>query len=252
MPQSSCLVSKFSHYLNLTSQEEALVRRLEQVERPYRTGDVVRSEGAPVQELFVVKRGWVAHCAHLGDGRRQVFDLQFPGDVVGTRDIVFDRASVTLTAATDLVLCPFPKRALDVLFERVPRIGALLFSFVALDNVVVFDRLRAVARMQAANRLGFFLLQIRSRLRITDRAVGDEFELPLGQALIGDALGLSQVHVNRTFRELEAQGLVERTVRGRVRLDSERLTRFADFSDRHYRIDTSWFPGPGDRAAPAP
>ncbi len=249
MPQSSCLLSKLGHYLRLTREEEDLIRTFEEVEKRYCAGELIRREGAPARELFVVKHGWITHSSDLGDGKRQIFDFQFPGDVVGTRELVFEQATVTLTAITDVVICPFPKRSLDAVFERAPRISALLFSFVALDNVVVFDRLRAVARMQAASRLGFFLLQILSRLRITNRELGHEFELPLGQELIGDALGLSQVHVNRTFRELETLGLVERVGRTRIRLDTRRLTAYADFSDRHYRIDTSWFPAPDARGA---
>ncbi len=41
-------------------------------------------------------------------------------------------------------------------------------------------------------------------------------ELPLTQTDIGDALGLSSVHVNRTLQDLRGAGLIELT-RGRLR-----------------------------------
>ena len=153
MSNASCVVSKFSHYLPLTVDEEALIRRLEGVERTFDAGEIIRREGAEVAELFLIKHGWVALSSDLDDGKRQVFDLQFPGD--------------------------------------------------------------------------------------------NEFDLPLGQELIGDALGLSQVHVIRTFREREEQGLIKRCGRCWIRVDARRLKGHADFSDRYYRFDTSWAPAPG-------
>ena len=36
----------------------------------------------------------------------------------------------------------------------------------------------------------------------------DEYECPLSQSVLGDALGLSAIHVNRVLRELREQGLM--------------------------------------------
>ena len=81
------------------------------------------------------------------------------------------------------------------------------------------------------------------RLRITNPDVGDSFELPLSQELVGDTLGLTNVYVSRTLSLMERAGLIERIDRSIRIADEQGLRDMADFQDRYYRIDTSWFPG---------
>jgi CRP-like cAMP-binding protein len=238
----SCLVSKLRHFVALTDEEAHFLRQLERHERRYARGEVIRAEGDPAEELFVVKSGWVTLWTLLQNGRRLIYDIHFPGDLLGSRDVVLDEATVTMTAVTEAVVCPFPKAGLEEVFVSWPRIAALMFSLSTLETTTVFDRLRAIARMDASQRLGFFLLQIISRLRVTQKDHSDTIELPLSQELIGDALGLSQVHVNRTMRELEENGYIARGGRGRITVRFERLAEFSEFHEKRYRVDTSWLP----------
>ena len=47
--------------------------------------------------------------------------------------------------------------------------------------------------------------------------------------------------MNRTFKQLERDGLIKR-VNGKMELQEAELTHIAEFTDRYHRIDTSWFP----------
>ena len=64
----------------------------------------------------------------------------------------------------------------------------------------------------------------------TDQA---DFRLPLTQTELGDATGLSSVHVNRTMQELRRMGLI--LSRGNVHsiLDWDQLQMTADFSPEY-------------------
>lgn len=57
---------------------------------------------------------------------------------------------------------------------------------------------------------------------------GSSFKLPLTQAELGDALGLSTVHVNRILQELRAEGLI--TWRGET-VAIEDLTRLQETAE---------------------
>ena len=46
------------------------------------------------------------------------------------------------------------------------------------------------------------------RARNIGLTVGDSFELPLTQTVLGDALGLTPVHVNRVLRKLRLRGVM--------------------------------------------
>jgi hypothetical protein len=59
------------------------------------------------------------------------------------------------------------------------------------------------------------------------------FEMPLTQELIGDALGLTTVHVNRTMRSLREDKLI--TIDGKIVkiLDFEALSLLSDFENSY-------------------
>lgn len=65
----------------------------------------------------------------------------------------------------------------------------------------------------------------------------DRFALPLTQKLIGDALGLTPVHVNRTIQHLRNDGLVEIANRTMTLLDVSRLRQLGGFDPRYLHID---------------
>jgi hypothetical protein len=73
-----------------------------------------------------------------------------------------------------------------------------------------------------------------ARADASNRAArGGEFSLPITQIDLGDCLGLSVVHTNRTLQALRGERLVESDRSGFNLLDEERLKELAGF-DRTY------------------
>ncbi|MCB1634668.1 MAG: Crp/Fnr family transcriptional regulator [Xanthomonadales bacterium] len=241
----SCLVEKIGHHVQLSALDEALLARLEESEERHRKHRLVRDQGTLAQRLYVVRSGWFYSYTLRADGGRQILHIHYPGDIVGIPDVAFERVSTALCAATDGVLCPFPKSALDDIFVRSPRLSALLFSIGMVEHAVLADRIRIMGRSRAHHRVAHFLLEVLSRLRVTRRDVGPHFELPLSQSMIGDATGLSNVYVSRALKRLQQESRIERDKRSIRLVDEAALRREVDFTDRHFRIDTSWFPRAG-------
>ncbi len=238
----SCLLKMAGHYFPLNSADKAFLTQLEQDVHHFDERQIIRREGDPLRHLYVVQAGWLYSSRILPGGQRQVLRVYYPGDIVGMTDVAFAHASSTLETATPGALCPFPKNALDPVFQALPRLTALMFSLGMVQQVVLLDRLRAMGRMSARERLVHFLLEIVSRLRITNPGMDAEFSLLLTQETIGDALGLTNVYVSRTLQGLADDGLIERN-NGHVRLLQEaKMQQMADFIDRYGRVDISWFP----------
>lgn len=240
---SSCLIDKLSHYVELDDISRSHLATLEEEEQEIaRHEDVVQSGGCS-PHLFVIRRGWLYSYADMPDGRRQIVKIHYPGDVVGFADVAFEHATVTLRAAENACLCPFPKQRLDVIFRDSPKLTALLFTLAVRDQVILIDLVRAMGRMSARERLAYLLLDAVSRLRLTNRGMTDTFRMPLNQGEIGDLLGLTNVYVSKTFSALEKEGYIARG-EGTVTLLREReLAEMCDFFNRYQDMDTSWFPG---------
>jgi CRP/FNR family transcriptional regulator, anaerobic regulatory protein len=239
----SVLADRLGRYLRLVDAERRALETLEEGERSVSRGAVLRAEQAPARELFVVRRGWLYSSMLLPDGNRQILNVHLPCDFAGDTALPWVKAPFTLVAATDATVGVIDKGALRTLFAEHPRLGLLLLTLAQAERVALADRLASVGRTSAKARVAALICDIMRRLRASGEAVADGIPLPLTQEEIGDATGLTAVHVNRMMRQLAEDGVIARA-NGRVRiLDEARLASVANHSDRYAGIDTSWLPG---------
>ncbi len=238
----SCLAERLAHHIRLTAQEQETLDRLENQARTYKRGTVIQSEQESGRDLFIVQSGWLHSYALLGNGSRQIMRLHFAGDIIGLSSLAFQRSSDSTVAVTDVTLCPFPKDRLSQLFEEHPRIAALLFSLSLAERVMLADRLASIGRTSARARVALLICDMIARLRVTNGPDLREFQMPFTQEEIGDATGLTAVHVNRMMRALVDDGLIARNGNSITILDERRLSCEVSFVDRYAEIDTSWLP----------
>jgi len=91
----SCVVEKLSHYAPLSDSEARLISRLEERPRTFKANEVICGSGEELGSLFIVREGRAYTYQILGDGRRQILQLYYPGDIIGTRDIVFEQCTAS-------------------------------------------------------------------------------------------------------------------------------------------------------------
>ena len=239
----SCLAERLSHYVQLSAGERDSLERLEEQDRCVRRGAVVISENQTPRELFIVRRGWLHSSVVLGNGSRQIMRFHFQGDILGLPLLAFADSPETVTAVTDAILCPFSRERLAAVIAEHPRIAALLLGLAVADRVSLADRLASIGRTSARARISSLLCEIFARMRRLGTPHGEPIQLPLTQEEIGDATGLTAVHVNRMMRGLVEDGTIERNG-GQIRLLNEsRLASEANFIDRT-GIETGWLPQP--------
>ncbi len=98
------------------------------------------------------------------------------------------------------------------------RMEELIFTHSAITRafwwtqLVDEDTLRAwivsMGRRDNLQRVAHLMCELYVRARNIGLTVGDSFELSLTQTVIGDALGLTPVHVNRVLRKLRLRGVM--------------------------------------------
>jgi CRP-like cAMP-binding protein len=89
-----------------------------------------------------------------------------------------------------------------------PRLGAALLWAASRDEAMVVEHLVSIERRNALERVAHFFMELAERLHLIGLATESEFECPLSQFVIADALGLTAIHVNRVLRQLRDQGLL--------------------------------------------
>ena len=228
----------------LTSDERAAVARLEGRERPIRRGAVLVREHEATADLFVLRRGMLTSYVLLSDGSRQILRFLFPGDLVATATLLHAKSTESVVALSDSIVAPIDRLLLAATIAAYPRLSALMIALGQSTQQALSDRLSALGRTSAKARIAALLLELRDGMRRADPAIGATFALIVTQEEIGDATGLTAVHVNRMLRQLEEDALIER-VGGRVRLlDEKALVGIANYVDRRAGVDLGWISAP--------
>jgi CRP-like cAMP-binding protein len=239
---SSCFAERLGGYVVLSEIERAALQQLEQRERVLRRGANLVRENDAATDLFILKRGMMMSFVILNDGSRQILRFLFPGDMIAMSALAYTRAPESIGALSDSVVCPFGRATLARLAAEQPRLFAAIVALDQRERVALTDRLAGLGRTSAKARVASILLEVCNRLRRIDPAIGSSFLPGLTQEEIGDATGLTAVHVNRMLRQLEEERLIAREA-GRVTfIDEQRLARAANYADRLAGLDLSWLP----------
>lgn len=236
------LLAKYGHVTELTAEETEAFRGLATLKREYPTGAaIVCSEFEDPDQLFIVEDGRLFASQELPNGQRAITRLYFPGDIMGTANIPFEYATQSITTHTPAIIYVFPRRNLVNAFVRLPRIAAIFYTFAALENAILNDRLVSIGRTRGRSRLAALLLEIAARENLTESGEARSCHPMLTQEQIGDAIGLTVVQVSRLFKEMTEAGLIERKG-GRVDfLDKPALEELGQFRDRYEDLDIGWF-----------
>ncbi|GAA0657633.1 CRP-like cAMP-binding protein [Sphingomonas insulae] len=236
------LAERLGELIDLSVNERVALERLEQRERTLRRGGVLVREHDRLTELYVLKRGTMMSYVILPDGSRQILRFLFRGDLIAMAGLVYRSSPETVIALTACAVAPLDRSAVADLAVAHPRLSALLVAVGQIERVALTDRLAGLGRTSAKSRVAALLIEIRDRLRTLDPTIDGAFTLGLTQEQIGDATGLTAVHVNRMLRKLEEDGLIARDGGQFTMIDEPGLARTAHHNERRSGLDLGWLP----------
>lgn len=164
--------------------------------------------------------GWSC-CQRISvDGRRQVFALMIPGDVVFNGTPHMQQKSLHAIALTKLEMIVVPVEMDDALEDAHQK------SVIAL-----YDQLIRLGSMNAVARMAHLLLDLHRRLAKVGLTEGWGFSMPLKQSVLADLLGMTSVHVSRTLQHLRRNRLIEFKERQVLILNAADLASITHKSD---------------------
>lgn len=125
-------------------------------------------------------------------------------------------------------------------FERLaashPRLIRALWSDAFVAASIQREWIVSLGQRSAYERVAHLFCEVFIRLQTVGLVEGDSCEFPVTQTELGDATGLSTVHVNRTLQDLRAAGLI--VLKGRTLHipDLPALKRAALFNPRYLHL----------------
>ncbi len=182
-------------------------------------------QGQLHKQVYTLYSGWVMQYKTLPNGRRQILRYALPGDFLYFQSNLKAAIQHTAMALTDCSLCAFPREQLLGMMQKMPQLSIELAIFTARDYEFQVD----ISHKNAQERLAYLFYDLFSRIQLHDPAATDTVQLPMTQEDIGDSLGLTQVHVNRTLRQLRQDGVLVFMHHKLTILDFEALRTLAGY-----------------------
>ncbi|MBT2774514.1 Crp/Fnr family transcriptional regulator [Halomonas sp. ISL-60] len=229
--ENSCIIKHFSHYCSLSEEEKNLLLSLEESPSNIKSGSLLWEMGDVAKEFCTLKSGWAYSYRHMENGDRQILEVFLPGDIIGLREFAFSQRLENVRMIDDGVVCHFPhKRMLDIFRQSLP-LTSIMFAISSRQQALMTERLVNLARRSARQKMAHYLYEMYLRLRQTNPNISNQFRLPLSQEQLADVLGLSPVHVSRTFTALSEDGLVFRDRHHVTIPDLQALSAEGEFDD---------------------
>lgn len=201
--------------------------------RVFDRGQDLFSPGDACNAVFNLLDGWVSLYNLLEDGGRQILHFALPGAVLGFHPADGAAATYGAQALTEVRVCIIPREALTLLSKKYPEIGMRLAGLTSRDQNLAYARLTSIGRRSAQERVAHLLLELFIRYRVQWPGHNiEEMNLPLTQEHIGDALGLTGVHVNRVLNNLKNMSVVEFHHRKLRILNPDKLVEIADLDPK--------------------
>ena len=204
----SVLAKKLSTFVVLSRDELKCLADIQSIPLKVKRGKQLTQEGQIGHRAFVLQAGWACSYKDLTNGGRQIISFPIAGDIVGLRRVLLRTADHSFAALTDAVVSSVDGTHVMKCVPEFPRLGAALLWAASRDEAMVVEHLVNIGRRNALERTAHFFMELAERLHLIGQATEIEFECPLSQFVLADALGLTSIHVNRVLRQLRERQLL--------------------------------------------
>ncbi len=231
------LIMKLEHFLALPEQNKVWLNGLVSRRDEFPAhADIIR-EGEVPAGIFVVTAGHASRYKVLPDGGRQILDFMFPGDMNELHSLLLratDHGVLTLGPTT---VAWIDRHRLIQEITDYPHVSVALWWSSLQRGAILRERITAIGRRDAYARVAHLLCEIFERLRLVGETADHNYQLPMTQAELGDALGISEVYANRMLRRLHDQKLIVSEHRTLRIPDLDALKAAAAFDARYLHLE---------------
>ena len=197
---------------------------------------IVREREKP-RDCCALLDGYAIRHKTTGNGDRQIFSIHLPGDFVDLHNSLLRTADHSVEVLTTTVGAFIPIEAIKELAYSRPVVGQAMWYETLVDASIFREWTLNVGRRDALTRTAHMLCEFAVRMEAAGLGHRGEFVLPMTQAELADALGLTAIHLNRRLKVLREDGLLAYDKRAVQILDFARLAQIGDFDARYLHLD---------------
>ena len=231
------LITRLESIGTLSDSDRALVETLPITPRRLAPQEYLLHQGDQPSTSALVLNGVLARFQELPDGDRQVVSFSLPGEIPDLHSLFIRHMDHSLVAITEAVVGLIPHDDIRRVIRGSATLMGLFWRETLIDAAVFRQWIANNGRRGALGGTAHLLCELMLRARAIGALRPDGgWPMPFTQQQLGDALGLSLVHINRTLKALREDNVavIERGVL-RV-LDWDRLVRVAGFDPTYLHL----------------
>lgn len=195
--------------------------------RRYKRDTAIYEAGEVPGLLGVLRTGYLRNERIYGNGRRTIFGLSRPGEIVGS--MPGQMAQTSVEAATDVEICCFEDDAVIELVKGNKRFRLELLFQAAIRRDLQFELIWQRGALNSRERVFGFLVMMVGFLPTEPLPDGSVIvSIDLSRRDWADMTSTTVETISRTMTALSKMGLVESVARNRYRIsDLRRLANMA-------------------------
>jgi CRP-like cAMP-binding protein len=221
----------------LAPEDREAVLDLPYTLRTLEPGTYTVREADTLLHCVILISGFAYRQKLTGDGSRQIVALHIPGDALDFQNLFLDVSDHSIQMLTRGEVALVKISDLQALARSRSSIGHAILVKILVEASIFREWVLNVGRRDAKTRVAHLLCELGVRLDVEGLAQDYGYELPMTQEQVADAVGLTPVHVNRTLKALEGEGLIVRSKRSISFPDWQRLRSAGDFNQRYLHLE---------------
>lgn len=192
----------------ISEAEEHVIRASVSTYRELAAGETFIHAGELLRHSTLLLDGLMCRYKDLQNGQRQIAELHVPGDFADLHSFSLKRLDHNIMALTRCRVALVPHENIRRITDEHPHLARVFWFSTNLDAAIHREWIFSLGRKSAAARLAALFHELLERLRIVGLADDEGFAFPLSQEQLGECMGLTSVHVNRTLKELRERNIV--------------------------------------------
>ena len=236
-PTLEPLVRKLEYRVRLDPDDRTAVLDLPFTLRKVERGAYIVREGDDATKSCLLLSGFAVRSKVVGTGARQILSIHMKGELVDLQNSLLEEADHSVEMLTNGTIAEIPREAIWRVAAERPAVARAMWTETLVDGSIFREWISNIGRRDARTRLAHVFCEFSLRLRLAGLGEPGNYEMPMTQEQLADATGLTSVHVNRTIRGLETDGVIERPHPRAIHVtDWPKLAKMGDFQSRYLHL----------------
>ncbi|WP_162875641.1 Crp/Fnr family transcriptional regulator [Sphingomonas crusticola] len=199
-------------------------------------GAYLIQEGEPPENACLLLSGAGCREKTANLGSRQILAVHFQGDLLGFDCVLLQTVDYSVRSLSLSDVAFVSNQALLDLAFQYPNVGRALWRETLVEASIAREWIANVGQRDARQRISHLICEVALRQARVEQREKLTIQWPFSQEQVGDATGLTPVHVNRTIHGLMSSGLIETDLSSITILNWQALQDAGHFSPTYLNL----------------